>query len=107
MTLTTAALIILGMFIVTFGIRFCLYARAHKVLLPQWLDKALMFVPVSVLAAIIMPMILIRDEQLTITWDNPWLIGAVTAFTIGLWRQNQLLTIATGVASFYIVRLIT
>jgi branched-subunit amino acid transport protein len=46
------------MFAVTFGIRFGLFARAHKVTMPAWLENALKFVPVAVLSAIIAPMII-------------------------------------------------
>ncbi|TBR41803.1 AzlD domain-containing protein [Marinomonas agarivorans] len=106
MTILEGVLIILGMFVVTFGIRFCLYARAHKVVLPQWFDEALVFVPISVLSAIIAPMIFMQDDRVNISLDNPWFVGALLAFVVGLWRQNQLLTIAVGVIGFYLVKLL-
>jgi branched-subunit amino acid transport protein len=93
--------VILGMFVVTFGIRFVLYARAHKVSLPQWMEDALRFVPVAVLTAIITPMILMPDKTLTVDWHNPWLSGALAAFVVGLWRQQPLLTIVSGVVVFF------
>ncbi|MEZ5538080.1 MAG: AzlD domain-containing protein [Thiolinea sp.] len=93
--------IILGMFVVTFGIRFVLYARAHKVSLPDWVENALRFVPVAVLTAIITPMILLQDQQLSFDWRNPWLLGSLAAFAVGLWRQQPLLTIVTGVVVFF------
>ena len=69
--------IVVGMFVVTFGIRFVLYARAHKVSLPDWVENALRFVPVAVLTAIITPMILLQDKQLSFDWHNPWLLGSL------------------------------
>lgn len=93
--------IILGMFVVTFGIRFVLYARAHRVVLPQWMEDALRFVPVAVLTAIITPMILMPDSALLLDWQNPWLLGSLAAFIVGLWRQQPLLTILVGVCVFF------
>lgn len=94
--------IILGMFVVTFGVRFVLYARAHKVILPVWVEDALRFVPVAVLTAIITPMILMPDKTLVLDWQNPWLLGSLTAFGVGLWKQQPLLTILTGVVVFFL-----
>lgn len=97
--------IIFGMFVVTFGVRFVLYARAHKVVLPVWMEDALRFVPVAVLTAIITPMILMPDktlEALALDWQNPWLPGSLTAFIIGLWKQQPLLTILSGVVVFFL-----
>lgn len=104
MSLLELILIILGMFVVTFGVRFILFARAHKVVMPVFVERALKFVPVAVLTAIIIPMIFMTDNQVNISLGNPWLIGAFTAFAVGIWRQHQLLTIFVGVAMFFIVK---
>ncbi|MEZ5480317.1 MAG: AzlD domain-containing protein [Thiolinea sp.] len=93
--------IIFGMFAVTFGIRFVLYARAHKVTLPVWVEEALRFVPVAVLTALITPMILKPQGEWALDWHNPWLLGGLSAFAVGLWRQQPLLTIVVGVAVFF------
>jgi branched-subunit amino acid transport protein len=96
--------IILGMFAVTFGTRFVLFARAHKVNMPSWLESALKFVPVAVLSAIITPMIVMPGKELSISISNPWLIGALIAFLVGIWRQHMLLTIVVGVAAFFLAK---
>lgn len=102
MNLIDAVLIILGMFIVTFGVRFVLFARAHKVVMPEFLERALKFVPVAVLTAIITPMILMPDQHINMSLFNPWLLGGVAAFVVGIWRQQQLLTILVGVVVFFV-----
>ncbi len=94
-------LTIFGMFVVTFGIRFVLYARAHRIQLPVWLEEALAYVPVAVLTAIIMPMILMPNKHLDLTWQNPWLLGSLAAFIIGLIFKKPLLTIVVGVVIFF------
>ena len=102
MNLVDAVLIISGMFVVTFGVRFVLFARAHKVVMPDFLERALKFVPVAVLTAIITPMILMPDQQVDMSLFNPWLLGGIAAFAVGIWRQQQLLTILVGVIVFFV-----
>ncbi|MBJ7539485.1 AzlD domain-containing protein [Marinomonas transparens] len=102
MTTVDSVIVIAGMFLVTFGIRFVLFARAHKVSMPEWLEKALRYVPVAVLTAIITPMIVMPNQQLNVALNNPWLLGAAAAFLVGIWRQQQLLTIVVGVLVFFI-----
>jgi len=104
MNLLDSVLIIFGMFVVTFGVRFVLFARAHKVVMPVFVERALKFVPVAVLTAIIIPMVFMTDNQINLSFSNPWLIGAFAAFAIGIWRQHQLLTIFIGVMVFFIAK---
>ncbi|MDB4837622.1 AzlD domain-containing protein [Marinomonas sp.] len=104
MSFLSAVFILLGMFTVTFGVRFVLLASAHKVVMPVFVERGLKFVPVAVLTAIIIPMILMPDQQLDISLTNVWLLGGLAAFIIGIWRQQQLLTIATGVGVFFLVK---
>ncbi|MFI0399521.1 MAG: AzlD domain-containing protein [Thiolinea sp.] len=94
-------LTIFGMFVVTFSIRFVLFARAHRIQLPLWLEESLAYVPVAVLTAIIMPMMLMPNKQLDLSWQNPWLLGGLAAFVIGLILKKPLLTIAVGVLVFF------
>ena len=94
--------IIFGMFAVTFGIRFVLFARAHRISLPVWVENALGFVPVAVLSAIILPMILMPHGQFSLDWKNPWLLGALAAFITGMRKQKPMLTILVGVVVFFL-----
>jgi branched-subunit amino acid transport protein len=104
MTFWQGTLIILGMFAVTFGVRFVLFARADKVVMPAFIEKALKFVPVAVLTAIITPMVLMPNKHLDFSLSNPWLLGALAAFIVGIWRQQQLLTILVGVLIFFVAK---
>ncbi|PID49831.1 MAG: branched-chain amino acid transport [Proteobacteria bacterium] len=99
-------LIILGMAVITFSTRFALYFRAHRISLPTWLEEALRYVPVAVLTAIIMPMILMPKAELAIHWSNPWLMGGLASFVLGLWQQKTMLTILLGVSVFFAWRLL-
>ncbi|RBO82769.1 AzlD domain-containing protein [Marinomonas aquiplantarum] len=104
MSVLQSLVIILGMFVVTFGIRFVLLARAHKVTMPSYVEQALKYVPVAVLTAIITPMVLMPSGEMSLSLDNPWLLGALAAFAVGIYRQQQLLTIVVGVLVFFVAR---
>ncbi len=104
MSVTQSLVIILGMFVVTFGVRFVLLARAHKVTMPDYVERALKYVPVAVLTAIITPMVLMPSGEMDVSLDNPWLLGALAAFAVGIYRQHQLLTIVIGVLVFFVAR---
>lgn len=104
MTVWQSVLIITGMFAVTFGVRFVLFARADKVVMPAFIERALKFVPVAVLTAIITPMILMPNQHMDLSLSNPWLLGAFAAFVVGIWQQQQLLTILVGVLVFFIAK---
>ncbi|WP_394179381.1 AzlD domain-containing protein [Marinomonas posidonica] len=104
MSVLQSVMIILGMFIVTFGVRFVLLARAHKVTMPSYVEQGLKYVPVAVLTAIITPMVLMPSGEMEVSLDNPWLLGAMAAFLVGIFRQQQLLTIVTGVLVFFVAR---
>ncbi|KZN12372.1 AzlD domain-containing protein [Marinomonas sp. TW1] len=104
MSVLQSVMIILGMFVVTFGVRFVLLARAHKVTMPSYVEQGLKYVPVAVLTAIITPMVLMPSGEMDVSFDNPWLLGALAAFLVGIFRQQQLLTIVTGVLVFFVAR---
>lgn len=104
MSVLQSLVIILGMFVVTFGVRFVLLARAHKVTMPSYVEQALKYVPVAVLTAIITPMVLMPSGEMALSLDNPWLLGALAAFAVGIYWQQQLLTIVVGVLVFFVAR---
>lgn len=97
-------LVIVGMLVVTYGIRVVLFASAHKADIPAWLEKALKFVPISVLTAIIAPMSLTNTEGLALEFSNPWFVGAFCSLVVGLLFKKQLLTIGVGVAVFFVMK---
>ncbi|GAB3475583.1 AzlD domain-containing protein [Marinomonas epiphytica] len=102
MTVLNAISILFGMFAVTFCVRFVLFARANKFKMPDWVERALKFVPVAVLTAIISPMVFMPNQEFDLSISNPWLLGGVASLVVGIWRQQQLLTICVGVAVFFL-----
>jgi branched-subunit amino acid transport protein len=100
-------LLVLGMFAVTFGVRYVPLALMGGVQLPPAAIRALKYVPAAVLTAIIIPEVLIPNREVRLALDSPYLLAAVVA-TLAAWRtKNMLLTIVLGMATFLLLRAIT
>lgn len=93
-------LLVAGMFVVTFGVRYPVLALVSKVTLPRAVLDALKFIPPAVLTAIIAPAVLQPQGQLHVSFDNAYLIAAVVAALISWRTKNLLLTIVVGMAVF-------
>ncbi|KGK42313.1 branched-chain amino acid transport [Nitrincola sp. A-D6] len=98
--------LILGMFLVTFSVRFLLFAVAGRVHFPLWLSQALGFVPPAVLTAIIVPAVLMPEGDIWFNWQNPWLLAALFAFLVALIRKDLMTTIVAGMLAFILLRFI-
>ncbi|MEM9484063.1 MAG: AzlD domain-containing protein [Cyanobacteria bacterium P01_F01_bin.116] len=89
-----------GMTLVTFLIRYPVLAMSGRITLPPRLLQALNYVPPAVLVAIIVPAVLIDNNNLSLGLNNSRLIGALAALGVGLWKKNLLLTILVGMGVF-------
>lgn len=99
--------LILGMFAITFTIRFIMFAIAGKVVFPLWMQQCLKFVPPAVLTAIIVPMAVMPQGQIDFSLSNIYLIAAVISFFISLITNNLLTTISLGMSIFLLLRFFT
>lgn len=104
---TNEIMLLGGMTLVTFLIRYPLLAMSGRITLPPRLLQALNYVPPAVLTAIVVPTVLVEDNSLWLGVNNPRLVGALVALGIGLWRKNLLLTILVGMGVFLIWQDIT
>lgn len=71
---------------------------------PLLFKRALRFVPLAALCAIIFPEILIRDGSLALPPDLPRLAGALAAAVTAWFSKNIFLTIGAGMLVFYLLR---
>lgn len=93
---------ILGMAVITLLIKAAIFGLGGRVAFPPLLQQALGFVPVTVLTAIIVPMVLSpHGEGLELTWRNPQLVASVIAILVCMATRKQLLTIAVALAAFF------
>ena len=93
--------LVTGMMLVTFSIRYILLPLSGRIRFSDSMQRALGYVPPAVLTAIIVPAALIPDGQtLSISWTNPYCVGAVVTALIGRFSKNLLITIVGGMAVF-------
>jgi branched-subunit amino acid transport protein len=97
------AVLILGMALVTYLIRAAVFVLGDRLVFPPLMRTALGFVPVTVLTALIVPMAVApHGGSAELTWRNPQLVGALAATAICIATRRPLLTIAVGLATFFI-----
>ncbi len=95
------ALMIAGMAAVTIAIRAAIFALGDRIVFPPVARQALDFVPVTVLSAIVVPLVMApHGAGLEITWRNPQLVGAIVAVAVCALTRHQLLTIVTAMLVF-------
>ena len=95
-------LLIGGMAIVTFGIRYPILALSGRLKLSPQVVQVLSYVPPVVLTAIVVPAVLMpASGSIDFSYTNARLVGAIVAVLIGFWRQNLLLTIGVGMLAFF------
>ena len=96
--------LIIGMMLVTYLARYPLLAIVGRLALPDSVARALSYVPVAVLSAIIAPELLYRDGALQLAPENAYLLAGLIAIWVS-WRWgNLLLTIVAGLGVFYLWR---
>jgi len=98
-------LMIVGMALINLAIRWPVYLFADHVRFPPLVERALAFVPVAVLTAIIVPATLYPSgPEIQLTYMNPYLVGAVVAAVVS-WKWKKLMpTILIGMAVFFVTR---
>jgi branched-subunit amino acid transport protein len=97
---------ILGMALINLAIRWPVYLFANRFRFPPIIERALAFVPVAVLTAIIVPTVLFPGDgtKLDVTWHNPALLAALVACAVSYFGKNLFATIGTGVVAFLLFR---
>jgi len=94
-------IIIIG--IGTFLFRFSFIYLYGKFKLPDWTQRSLRYVPPAVLSALIFPAILVKDNNIWISAQNPRLVAGIIAILIAWKTKNLLLTIAVGLGIFWLI----
>jgi branched-subunit amino acid transport protein len=100
------AVMILGMALINLAIRWPVYLFANHFRFPPIIERALAFVPVAVLTAIIVPTVLYPGDGqvLDISWRNPALLASLVAVAVSYFSKNLFATIGAGVVAFLILR---
>ena len=104
MTDSEQILLIVGMMVVTFGVRYPVLSLSGRVDLPAWLQTALRYVPVAVLSALSAPILLMPEGQLALTTSNEYLMAGLFSIVVAALTKNLLFIIASGMALFMFLR---
>ena len=99
--MTWSSIIIAG--IITYFTRMTMVALVDRDLLGERIKAVLAYVPSAVFPAIIFPGIFINDYGTFIEMNDPKIFGAITALVIGFFTRNVILTIVSGLSSYWIV----
>ena len=97
-------LAIAGVAASTFLLRasFIVFADPHR--FPRRFRQALTFVPPAVLAAIVVPGLLLQGGAIDLSLGNPrWLAGAL-AIVVGARTRNAMAAIATGMVALWLMQ---
>jgi branched-subunit amino acid transport protein len=96
------AVMILGMAAITVTIRAAIFVLGGRIMFPPPVRQALEFVPVTVLTAIIVPMVVApHGVGLELTWSNPQLVAGIAAVGLCAATRHQLLTIVGAMLVFF------
>ena len=96
-------LIIIGMGIVTFGIRLVPIVLLGRIEIPLIVQQALRFVPPAVLTAIIVPELLYRNDQVDVSLTNVRLLAGLIAIVVAWRTKNALITIGVGMIALWVL----
>ncbi len=95
-------LLIIGMMVLTFIPRYLPIAMAGKFRIPPLLGRALEFVPIAVLTAIISQTSLVHHGKLDIALSNPHLYALIAAIVTAWLTKHTFKTIMVGLIVYAI-----
>jgi branched chain amino acid efflux pump len=97
-------LAIAGVALSTFLLRASFIVFADPQRFPKRFRQALTFVPPAVLAAIVVPGLLISQGAIDLTAANPRWIAGVAAIVVAAKTRNALAAIATGMVALWLLQ---
>lgn len=95
---------ILAVSLVTFGMRMSFIATVKPHAIPPLIQRVLRYVAPAVLAAIVVPPILVREQGLELGPDNPRLIAAVVAAAIAWFGKSVVATVLGGMGTLWLMQ---
>jgi branched-subunit amino acid transport protein len=100
----TIILTLIGMGIVTYLTRVFFLVGKKDEVMPKFVIRALEFVPVAVLSAIVAPMVLAPEGKLALTYDSPYLIAGLLTFVVAFISRNLIITVFSGIVLILLVK---
>jgi branched-subunit amino acid transport protein len=97
-------LLIVALALVTLGMRISFIATLKPHAIPPFVREVLAYVAPAVLAAIVVPPILIRDGVLDVGLDSPRMVAGIAAFAIAWFTRSVVGTVVGGMATLWLVQ---
>jgi branched-subunit amino acid transport protein len=104
--MSTIWLAMIGLGILTFLTRFSFIALLDRWQAPLIVRRALRFVPIAVLTAIIVPGLMMQNDIPDFRPDNPRLLAGLVAILVAWKTKNVLVTIVAGMAVFWLLQIL-
>ncbi len=89
--------------VITYAIRLSFILLFEKMIIASFLMRALRFVPVAVLSAIIWPALFLDGSRLNLSLGNARLLAGSIAVVVAWRTRNALLTIVVGMVGLWIL----
>ena len=96
-------LLFIALAVGTFALRFSFVYLFGKVEMPDWLRRALRFVPASVLAALVFPALTYPNGALDLSLGNIRLLAGLGGALVAWRTKNVLWTIIIGMVLFWVL----
>jgi branched-subunit amino acid transport protein len=98
-------LMVIGMALVTYLPRLlpAWFLQGRRI--PPFITAWLRYVPVAVLAALLLPSLLVADGKLNLAWDNLYLWAALPAALVALKTRSMFATVLAGMGVVALARL--
>ena len=89
--------------LITFFTRFSMIALLKKEMFNERVREVLSYVPSAIFPAIIFPAIFLDNVGSIQIEDNPKILAAIIAMSVGIFSRNVLATIFSGLASYWAI----
>tara|TARA_B100001057_G_scaffold488631_1_gene573393 strand:+ start:774 stop:1085 length:312 start_codon:yes stop_codon:yes gene_type:complete len=99
--MTWASIFIAGL--ITYLTRMGMITLIDKDIFSENLRKILNYVPSVVFPSIIFPGVLLDDYGSLVTLTDPKIYGSITAIIVGYFSRNVILTIISGLTSYWLL----
>jgi len=99
-------LLFAGMGLVTYLPRMLPMVVLSKIKMPALVLRWLRYVPPAVLAALLVPELLLKQGQWHVSLENHFLLAAVPTFAAAFWSRSLFLPVAVGMAAVVFLRLL-
>ena len=97
-------LTVIGMGVVTFLIRLSFIELSQYLKLSDAVYRALRYVPVAVLSAIILPEMLQPGGELDLSLGNARLLAGLLAMGVAWWTENVIWTVLAGMGGLWLLQ---